>query len=76
MLACVAMSLGVSEGALGVRELKKDEIECELNWCHVIEARLTESKHSMKASMQCIHRDRCRTRAGCRVVQAGCGMQP
>ncbi len=54
MHACGVMGLGLSEGVLGVRELKKDEIDCELNWCHVIEARLTESKHSSRASMQCI----------------------
>ncbi len=52
--ACVAMALGLTEGALGVRELKKDEIEYELYWRDVNEARLNESKHSMKASMQCI----------------------
>ena len=43
--AYVAMALGLTEGALEVRELKKDEIECELHWCDVNEARLTESKH-------------------------------
>jgi hypothetical protein len=42
MFACGAMPLGLTEGALVVRELKKDEIEYELNWCDVIEARLTE----------------------------------
>ncbi len=36
----------------------------------LIEARLTESKHSSRASMQCIHRDACEMRAGCHVVQA------
>ena len=36
---------GLSEGALGVRELKKDEIEYELDWRDANEARLTESKH-------------------------------
>ena len=45
MRACVAMALGLTEGALGVRGLKKDEIECELHWSDVNEARLTESKH-------------------------------
>jgi hypothetical protein len=55
MFACVAMALVLTEGALGVRELKKEEIEYELGWCDVIEARLTESKHSSRASMQCIH---------------------
>ncbi len=48
------MDLGLTEGALGVRELKKDEIEYELDWCDAIEARLAESKHSSRASMQCI----------------------
>ncbi len=52
--AYVAMALGLTEGALGVRELKKDEIEYELHWCDVNEARLTESKHLSKASMQYI----------------------
>ncbi len=43
--AYVAMALGLTEGTLGVRELKKDEIEFELDCCDVIEAILTESKH-------------------------------
>ncbi len=51
---CVAMALGLTEGALGVRELKKDEIEYELDWRDVNEARLTESKHSSRTSMQYI----------------------
>ncbi len=58
MRACAVMGLGVSEGALGVRELKKNEIEYELDLVHcsgVIEASWTESKHSFRASMQCIH---------------------
>ena len=55
MFACVAMALELTEGALGVRGLKKDEIEYELDWCDVIEARLTESTHSLRTSMQCIH---------------------
>ena len=42
MRTCVAMALGLTEGALGVRGLKKDEIECQLDCCDVIEARLTE----------------------------------
>jgi hypothetical protein len=45
MRACVAMALGLTEGALGVRGLKKNEIDRELDCCDVIEARLTESKH-------------------------------
>ncbi len=45
MFACVAMAMGLAEGALAVRELKKDEIQYELDWCDVNEARLTESKH-------------------------------
>ncbi len=49
------MALGLTEGVLEVRELKKDEIEGELHWCDVIEARLTESKHSSRSSMQYIH---------------------
>ncbi len=67
---------GLSEGALGVRELTKHEIDCVLDLMHcsdVNEARLNESKHSSRTSMQYIHRDRCRTRAGGHVVQAGCG---
>ncbi len=55
MCTCVAMALGLTEGALGVRGLKKDEIEHELDWWDVIQARLNESKHSMKASMLYIH---------------------
>ncbi len=55
MHVCVAMALGVTEGALGVRELKKGEIEYELDCCDVNEARLTESKDSSRTSMQCIH---------------------
>jgi hypothetical protein len=35
MRACVAMALGLTEGALGVRELKKDEIEYKLYCCDV-----------------------------------------
>jgi hypothetical protein len=52
MFACVAMALGLTEG---VRELKKNEIEYQLDCCDVIEARLTESTHSSKANMQYIH---------------------
>ncbi len=52
---CVAMAMGLTEGALGVRELKKDGIEYELYWRDVLEARLTDSKHLSKASMQYIH---------------------
>jgi hypothetical protein len=55
MRACVAMAMGLTEGALGVRGLKKDEIEYELDWCDVNEARLTDSKHLSRASMQYIH---------------------
>ncbi len=55
MRACVAMALGLTEGALGVRGLKKDEIEFELYWRDVLEARLSESTHSSRVSMQCIH---------------------
>jgi hypothetical protein len=49
------MALGLTEGALGVCGLKKDEIEYEFDWCDVIEARWTESTHSSGASMQYIH---------------------
>ncbi len=52
--ACGAMALGLTEGALGVRELKEDEIEFELDCCDVIEASRTKSKHSSRASMQYI----------------------
>ncbi len=58
MRACAVMGLGVSEGVLGVRELKKDEIDRELDLVHcsgVIEASWTESKRLLRASMQCIH---------------------
>ena len=55
MHVCVAMALGLTEGALGVRGLKKDGIECVLDCCDVNEARLTESTHSLRTSMQCIH---------------------
>jgi hypothetical protein len=54
MCTCVVMGLGLSEGVLGVRELTMDEIEYEWDWCDVIEASWTESKHSFRASMQCI----------------------
>ncbi len=55
MFACVAMALGLTEGALGVRVLKKDEMSMSCIGCGVIEARLTESKHSLRTNMQCIH---------------------
>ncbi len=45
MFACVAMALGLTEGVLGVRGLKKDEIEYELDCSDVIEASLTASIH-------------------------------
>ena len=56
--ACGVMGLGLSEGVLGVRELTKHEIDCVLDLMHcsgMIEASWTESKHSFRASMWCIH---------------------
>jgi hypothetical protein len=58
MRACDVVGLELGAGVLGVRELKKAEIDRELDLVHcsgVIEASWTESKRLLRASMQCIH---------------------
>ncbi len=49
------MALGLTEGVLGVRGLKKDEIEYELDWRGVIEASWTESKQAFIESRHAVH---------------------